>query len=105
MTTGDLQLTSAGGNIAASAAANDFTGTVSASTSGTSTISITDINDLTLGVISLGTGALGLTFGKDLLNNLGLGLEGRINTSGGDESDAKSVSERYHPWGNCWQRQ
>ncbi len=61
---------------------NDFGGAVSATATGANNVTILDTDDLTLGVISMGTGALGITFGKDLLTNAGLSLDGRIFTGG-----------------------
>ena len=61
---------------------NDFGGAVSATATGANTVSLRDTDDLTLGVISMGSGALGITFGKDLLTNAGLSLDGRVITGG-----------------------
>lgn len=70
------------GAITVANSGNDFGGAVSATATGANAVTLLDTDDITLGVITMGSAALNITFGKDLLTNAGLSLDGRIINGG-----------------------
>jgi len=88
---GTASFTSTGplsGSITVNNTGNDFGGAVSATATGATlasanAVTLRDTDDLTLGTISMGAAPLLITFGKDLLTNAGLSLDGRIINNAG----------------------
>jgi hypothetical protein len=67
--TGTTSFNAGNGAISLTNAGNDFTGAVSLTNTGTNNVAIWDVDDITLGVTSLGTGTFAVTGSNIKLNN------------------------------------